>query len=349
MRVIREAALLERPWFKSYPEGVSATPALETGSVDDLLRNAARRWPTNPALDFMGRRIAYAELDELVSRTAKGFQALGVGPGRKVGLYLPNCPQYPIAFFGALRAGATIVNYSPLDAAQVLEHKIADSETDVLVTLDLKALYPQIAAIVNRTRVKHLVIGDLAEFSVHPLGVRAKLAETNELAEVANDPRHVRFSTLIDNDGAFTPPPAFDPNETIAALQYTGGTTGAPKGAMLTHANLTAAAAQCLETRRAEPQILQDGAERALVVLPLFHIYALVVLLLLYSMRIGVELVLHPRFDPEAALKDIESETHHDLPRRADDVRRAPPSSRAQAGESEIAEGFATRAARRCR
>ncbi len=150
------------------------------------------------------------------------------------------------------------------------------------------------------------MIGDLAEFSVHPLGVRAKLAEAKMLAEVAPDPRHVRFSTLIDNDGVFAPPPPFDPHETIAALQYTGGTTGKPKGAMLSHANLVAATEQFRETWRAEGRNVVEGEERFLVALPLFHIYALVVLLIA-GFRIAAELVLHSRFDPEAAVKDIET------------------------------------------
>ncbi len=296
----------ERPWIASYPNGVSTDPEIDATSVDQIVRDAARRFPGNPAVEFIGRRLTYAELDGLASSAAKGFQALGAGPGVKVGLYLPNCPQYPIAFFGALRAGATIVNYSPLDAAETLELKIADSETDILVTLDLAALYPQIATILDRTRVKHLVIGDLAEFSVHPLGVRAKLAEAKALAEVRPDPRHVRFSTLVDNDGVFAPPRPFDPRETVAALQYTGGTTGKPKGAMLTHANLVAAAEQFRETWRAEGRNVVEGGERFLVALPLFHIYALVVLLLA-GFRIAAELVLHARFDPDAAVKDIET------------------------------------------
>jgi len=300
------SCLSERPWLKSYPKGVAADPALEISAVDEVLRGAARRWPEHIALDFMGRRIGYSELDALVSRAAKGLQALGAGPGVKVGLYLPNCPQYPIAFFGALRAGATIVNYSPLDASATLEHKIADSETEILITLDLAALYPQIAAILDRTKVKHLVVGDLAEYSVHPLGVRAKLAESGQIVEVAHDSRLERFSTLMDNDGAVAAPPAIDPRTDIAALQYTGGTTGKPKGAMLTHANLTAATSQFLATWQAEGRNLQMGDERALVALPLFHIYALVVLLL-GGIRSGYELILAPRFEPESIAKDIEA------------------------------------------
>ena len=108
----------------------------------------------------MGRQITFAELQRLVARAAGGLQALGVGPGVHVGLYLPNSPHYMIAFFAVLKAGGVVVNYSPLDAERVLEHKIEDSRTDVLVTLDLAALYPQMARLLGRTRLKTLVVGN---------------------------------------------------------------------------------------------------------------------------------------------------------------------------------------------
>ena len=178
----------------------------------------------------MGRKITFAELDALANRAAKGFQGLGVKPGVHVGLFLPNSPHYAIAFFGVLRAGGVVVNYSPLDAEKVLEHKVADSETDILVTLDLAALYPQMSGLLGRTRVKHLVIGDLAEFSGHPQGVRAHLTAGKQLADVVPDPRHVSFANLLDNDGQPEIYSVADPKETIAVLQYTGGTTGAAEG-----------------------------------------------------------------------------------------------------------------------
>ncbi len=293
----------DHPWIKSYPPGVDWNAALETSAVAEILSQSARRWPGNAALEFMGRTITYAELDGLADRAAKGLQNLGVGPGVHVGLYLPNSPHYPIAFFGVLRAGGVVVNYSPLDAEKVLEHKVADSETDILVTLDLAALYPQMSGLLGKTRVKHLVIGDLAEFSAQPQGVRAHLAAGKQLADATPDPRHVAFASLIDNDGAPTRHPVADPAQTIAVLQYTGGTTGLPKGAVLTHANLTAAVSQCMQTTK---PILTPGAERVLGVLPPFHIYALTVVMLL-GLRLGAEIVLHVRFDPEAAIKEIEA------------------------------------------
>jgi len=296
----------EQPWISSYPPGVRWDAELELSAVQDSLTHSARTWPSHSALEFMGRKINFAELDALVDKASKGFQALGVKPGVHVGLYLPNTPHYAIAFFGALRAGGVVVNYSPLDAEKVLEHKIEDSETDILVTLDLAALYPQMSGLLGKTRVKHLVIGDLAEFSGHPQGVRAHLTAAKQLAEVAPDPRHLSFAQLLDNDGAFQLYPVVDPHETLAVLQYTGGTTGLPKGAMLTHANLTAATSQSVETTHTEPPLLVPGQERILAVLPSFHIYALTVVMLM-GVRLGAEQVLHVRFDAEAVQKDIEA------------------------------------------
>jgi len=296
----------EQPWIKSYPPGVRWDADLELTAVQDVLTNSAKQWPNHPSLDFMGRKITFAELDALANRAAKGFQGLGVKPGVHVGLFLPNSPHYAIAFFGVLRAGGVVVNYSPLDAEKVLEHKVADSETDILVTLDLAALYPQMSGLLGRTRVKHLVIGDLAEFSGHPQGVRAHLTAGKQLADVVPDPRHVSFADLLDNDGQPEIYPIADPKEAIAILQYTGGTTGLPKGAMLTHANLTAATSQSVESARGLPPLLIPGEERMLSVLPPFHIYSLTIVLLL-GIRLGAELVLHVRFDPEAALRDIEA------------------------------------------
>jgi long-chain acyl-CoA synthetase len=296
----------QQPWLASYPPGVRWDAPLEVSAAQDLLTRSAKEWPHQPALDFMGRKIAYAELESLSNRAAKGFQALGVKPGVHVGLFLPNSPHYAIAFFGVLKAGGTVVNYSPLDAEKELEHKVADSETDILVTLDLAALYPQMSGLLAKTRVKRLVIGDLAEFSGRPQGVRAHLAAGKLLAEVAADPRHLSFAELIGNDVAFEAYPIDDLKEAIAVLQYTGGTTGLPKGAMLTHANLTSATSQYAEIMRGDPPLMVPGEERVLSVLPPFHIYSLSVVLLL-GLRMGAELIQHVRFDPEAALRDIEA------------------------------------------
>ncbi|BEP70799.1 MULTISPECIES: long-chain fatty acid--CoA ligase [unclassified Variovorax] len=293
-----------KPWLASYPEGVAWDHAIKPTSVQQILADAVAGFPDRPAIDFMGKRLNYRELGALVDRAAKGLQALGVRPGVHVGLFLPNTPHYLVALFGVLQAGGTVVNYSPLDAAKVLEHKIEDSQTDVLITLDLAALYPQMAAMLGKTRLKKLIVGNLAEMTGAPEQVAAQMKAKNETVEISGDEHHLRFSELLDNDGRYTPHPLGDPREALAILQYTGGTTGLPKGAMLTHANLSSACEQVVITQSGTPPVLQMGTERLLAVLPPFHIYALTVNLLL-GVRLAAEIVQHLRFDPKAALRDI--------------------------------------------
>ncbi|MNK76782.1 Long-chain-fatty-acid--CoA ligase [compost metagenome] len=293
-----------KPWLASYPEGVAWDHEITPTSVQQILADAVAGFPDRPAIDFMGKRLNYRELGALVDRAAKGLQALGVRPGVHVGLFLPNTPHYLVALFGVLQAGGTVVNYSPLDAAKVLEHKIEDSQTDFLITLDLAALYPQMAAMLGKTRLKKLIVGNLAEMTGAPEQVAAQMKAKNETVEISGDEHHLRFSELLDNDGRYTPHPIGDPREALAILQYTGGTTGLPKGAMLTHANLSSACEQVVITQSGTPPVLQMGTERLLAVLPPFHIYALTVNLLL-GVRLAAEIVQHLRFDPKAALRDI--------------------------------------------
>ena len=249
--------------------------------------------------------LTYAELNALADRFAAGLQKLGVGPGVHVGLYLPNTPHYVIAFFGVLKAGGAVVNYSPLDAERVLEHKVEDSRTDILVTLDLAALFPQ---------MERLLGEDAAEDArrrrdrrVHA-GARTWCAgRCRRAASFLPSPTASASSRSATCSAAREKPvahPIGDPREAIAVLQYTGGTTGMPKGAMLTHANLTAANAQYRESLGSGAKGLRDGEERMLAVLPPFHIYALSVNMML-GLSLGAELVLHTRFDPAAAAKDI--------------------------------------------
>jgi long-chain acyl-CoA synthetase len=203
-----------------------------------------------------------------------------------------------------LKAGGVVVNYSPLDAEKVLEHKIEDSRTDVLLTLDLQALYPQMDRMLGHTRLKSLVVGTIGEMTAHPDAVTQQLRGGKQLSEVAWDDRHVPFARLIDNDGRYQPHDIGDPAEALAVLQYTGGTTGLPKGAMLTHGNLSAANQQYWLTATKGGANLQEGEEVFLAVLPPFHIYALSVNMLL-GVRLGATQILHTRFEPEPILKDL--------------------------------------------
>jgi long-chain acyl-CoA synthetase len=300
----KDRAMTIQPWVKSYPPNVRFNAPLELSSVQSVLETAAGRFGAKPALDFMNKRITYAELDALANRAAAGFQKLGVKPGVHVGLYLPNTPHYVIAFFGVMKAGGVVVNYSPLDALSTLQLKVNDSETDILVSLDLASLYPQAEKLLGSTRLKTLIVGEFAEMTPAPAPVKAQMAAGGMLAELLRDGAHVAFKDLIDNDGRYQAHALGPLEDELAVIQYTGGTTGSPKGAMLTHANLTAACSLYTEVMTRSADGLRVGEERFLCVLPLFHIYSLTVVMLL-GFRSGAELVLHPRFDPAAALKDI--------------------------------------------
>ncbi len=285
---------MERRWLKSYPAGVRWDIPAKPAPAWRHLEDAAERWPDRPAIEFYGRRLGYADLRALVARAAAGLHRLGVRPGQRIGLYLPNCPQYVIAFYGALEAGAVVVNFSPLDAESTLAHKIEDSDTDILVTVDHAALFPKAESLLAKTRLRTLIVGGLADFAAVPIPAQC---------EVPRDAAHLRFLDLLDNDGRFEPCAVDDPATHIAVLQYTGGTTGAPKGAALTHGNISMAAAQCVETTQGLAPSMLPGEERVLVVLPLFHIYAELVMFI--GLSLGAELVLQPKFDPVAVSQDI--------------------------------------------
>jgi hypothetical protein len=181
----------DKPWINAYPPGVLWDAEIVPGPVQSILDDAVAKWPDRSAVDFIGKRFTYRDLGELVNRAAKGLQQLGVKPGVHVGLYLPNSPHYIIAFFGVLKAGGTAVNYSPLDAAKVLEHKIEDSRTDFLITLDMASLYPQMAAMLGKTRLKKLVVGSVAELTADPdtvmteMKARSALPNCSTMTEVS--------------------------------------------------------------------------------------------------------------------------------------------------------------------
>ncbi|MEL3890735.1 long-chain fatty acid--CoA ligase [Ferrovibrio sp. MS7] len=291
-------------WEKSYPEGVQWALSLQPRPIWSLLDEAVAKFAPKPFLEFMGKTLTYAAVSDLVDRAAKGFQQLGVGPGVHVGLFLPNTPHYVICFFGILKAGGRVVNYSPLDAERELRYKIEDSQTDIICTLDLNALYPNIAKMLGSTRLKKIVVGGLPDVLPFPKNFLFPLVKGKEIAAVPKDDRHVRFKDLVANDGRYTPHPVKDPTDEVAILQYTGGTTGVPKGAMLTHSNVVATVQMYLTWANARPDLLKEGEERVLIVLPMFHIYGLSAVLLRF-IAIGAELVLHPRFELKAVVEDL--------------------------------------------
>jgi long-chain acyl-CoA synthetase len=285
-------------WEKSYPPGVSwDVPLPPAVPLESLLETAAAKWPDRTVIDFYDRTFTFRELHELAARAAKGLQALGVGPGVHVGLHLPNTPHFVISFFAVLMAGGRVVDFSPLAAPRELKYQIADAETVVMITLGLPTLYPQIAALKGTAKFETLVVCSIGDFLPAPFAQ----AFGPPAERIGGAGREVDFAALIANDGAFTRHPRGKLEDEVAVLQYTGGTTGQPKGAMLTHANFCAV----LNIYNHWHQVGPDEApEKALAVLPLFHIFGLTFTMLL-AVADGAQMVLHIRFDPDRVLADI--------------------------------------------
>ena len=294
----------EPPWAAIYPDGLDwrLAPVLEP--VQGLLEDAVRAWPERPCLEFLGRRYTYAEVGDLASRVAKGLQHLGLRKGDRVGLCLPNSPFFVASYFGALKAGATVVNFNPLYTEDEIREQITDSGVTVMVTLDLKALYPKVAPALRTTGLRTVVVCSLSDALPPARGWLFQVFKRGEIAPVPQNLMNVPFDLLTAN-GDDPEPVEIDPATDVAVLQYTGGTTGRPKGAMLTHAALRTNAEQV----RRWLATVSDGEapERILAVLPFFHVFAMTAVMNL-GLATGSELLLKPRFELEALLRAIHLE-----------------------------------------
>ena len=293
-------AAAKHPWLNAYPPDIKWDTEIPERRLYALMDHAVERYAKNEAIDFLGKTMSYADVGDYVDRMAKGLQALGVRDGVKVGLFLPNTPYSVIGFFAILKAGGTVVNYNPLYAERELLYQIDNSETDFLVTLDLKVLYDKVPALLKQSRLKKAIICRMQDILPFPKNLLFPVAKGKEIAKIPRDESHVFYRDLIKNDGRLEEP-RIDPLKDIAVLQYTGGTTGVPKGAMLTHANLYANAMQCDMWFPSE----EGKAERIIGVLPLFHVFAMTIVMT-YGVYKGSCMVLLPRFEIEMLLGTIQ-------------------------------------------
>ena len=285
-------------WSTEYRHPAAWDQSFAPLSLPAMLADSVARRGEAPMLDFMGRRFSYAEVADGVARVARGLQQRGIGKGSRVGLFLPNVPHYVAAYYGALAAGATVVNFSPLYTVAELEAQVEDSGTDTLFTISASALLPTALSVLEGSSLKRLVVGSIAGGLPAAKSILYRLFRRKETAAVPDDPRIIRFSALTDND-ARPDPVAIDPEGDVALIQYTGGTTGTPKGAMLTHQNLTANARQ---VNAIDPD--RDADDRILGVLPFFHVFANTCVLNRTVLNGGMIAML-PRFDAKQALQTI--------------------------------------------
>jgi long-chain acyl-CoA synthetase len=263
--------------------------------LTDLLDRAVADHPDRVAIDFLGRTWTYADLGASVRRAARGLQDQGLKPGDRFGLCLPNTPYFIILYFAVLRVGAIVVNFNPLYTERELEYQIRDSGTRMMAVPDLKMIHGKVLESALTTGLERIILCPMADILPPLKSWGFRLFKRGEQAHAPHDALHLRYADLIARDAA--PDPVDAHPEDIAVLQYTGGTTGVPKGAMLTHANLSANSAQML----AHVGGLRPQQERTLGVLPMFHVFALTTVLN-FSIEIAAEIVLLPRFEIDQVL-----------------------------------------------
>jgi long-chain acyl-CoA synthetase len=284
---------MSHPGEQFYPEGVRWDEPIARGTLPDLLSAAAAEFGPRPAIEFRDRPISFAELESLVETAASAFLRAGYGKNSSVALFLGNSPDHPVNFFGALKAGARVVHLSPLDGEIALSHKLSDSGARVLVTSNLSALLPTALKFLDKGLLDRLIVCEDDHWGK---------AGTQQAA-LPDNPAIVTYRQFTDGSAKPAQWPEISADD-VALLQYTGGTTGLPKGAMLSHGNLTAAVS-VYDVWGRPSRAERNAPDRVICVLPLFHIFALTVVLL-SSIRRGNLISLHQRFDIEAVMRDIE-------------------------------------------
>lgn len=289
-------------WVSSYPEGLQWDSNIEVRPATALLEESAAQFPQNPCVDFLGYTLTYAQMLGLVNRLAAGLQAYGIQKGDRIALFMPNCPYYVAAYYAALKVGAVVVNLNPLYAPQEMEHHFKDSAPRLLFTLDLAQFHGKLRHVLEKCpHLENLVVCSLADVLPPLKSVLYRLFKRGDIAKWSKgEPKHLGWDELLAAEGAQPAPVAIDPLNDLAVLQYTGGTTGVAKGAMLTHYNIYANACQSALWF----QGAKVGQERMLGVLPLFHVFAMTVIMNM-TLKLGGMMILLPKFDLNEALSVI--------------------------------------------
>jgi len=295
---------MEKVWLTHYPPTIPHTIDYPQKTLHQFLKETSTQFPDKVAIHFLGRELTFKEVYDQSLKLANYLINIGLEKGDRVAIMLPNCPQAVISYYGVLMAGGIVVQTNPLYTERELEYQLNDSGAEILITLDL--LYPKAAKMKAITPVKHLIVTGIKDYLpflkrlLYPL-VQKKQQQVIVKIEEKDDEK--LFSSIIDANEAREIEISVDPIEDVALLQYTGGTTGFPKAAMLTHHNLIS------NTLMASYWMYrcERGKESILGVLPFFHVYGMTAVMNLSIME-GYKMILLPRFDPETTLKTIQKQ-----------------------------------------
>ncbi|AOM82303.1 long-chain-fatty-acid--CoA ligase [Salisediminibacterium beveridgei] len=294
--------LVEKPWLDHYPEEIPTSIDYEEQPLQYYLKRASEKYPDKQALHFMGKEMTYSQVYTEAMKLANQLRSLGVKQGDRVAIMLANTPQAVISYYGALFAGAVVVQTNPLYVEREIEHQMNDSGCKVMICLDL--VYPRVSKIQDKTDLEHVIVTGIKDYLPFPVSfIYPFIQKKNTGIKVDltyNDHLH-SFTDLLEKGTETEIPLDIDPVNDLALLQYTGGTTGPAKGVMLTHYNLTVNTQQCEEWMYK----MIPGEEVVMAALPFFHVYGMTTVMNL-SIRLGYKMIIMPKFDPKKILKAIE-------------------------------------------
>jgi long-chain acyl-CoA synthetase len=294
----------KRPWLKNYPKEIPASLEYKKMPVQHFLQHAASEFSDNVAIHFMGKEITYDKLYESALKFAGYLQHLGIVKGDRVSIMLPNTPQAVICYFGILLAGGVVVPTNPLYVERELEHQMKDSGAKIIVCLDI--LYPRVSKVVPKTQLQHIIVTGIKDFLPFPKNMIYPFIQKKQygiVVKVQHEGNQHLLTEILKGPALQIKSYSYDVEEDVALLQYTGGTTGFPKGVMLTHKNLVANATMC----NAWLYKNEPGKEIVLGIVPFFHVYGMTTVLVLTVMQ-GNKMVLLPKFDAETTLKTIQKQ-----------------------------------------
>lgn len=299
-----ENVMTEKVWLKKYPEEIPHEIDLPAMPVQQFLTEAYNVYPDKVAVHFMGKELTYKELYESSLKFANYLRSLGIEKGDRVAVMLPNCPQAVIAYYGTMYAGGIVVQTNPLYTERELQYQMADSGAKVLLVMDI--LYPRAMKIIKETALENVIVTGIKDYLPFPKNLVYPFIQKKQYGfsvKVEHSGTNHLFTHIMQSSSPNPIPLDFDFEQDLALLQYTGGTTGSPKGVMLTHKNLVANTKMC----DAWMYKSEEGNETVLGILPFFHVYGMTTVLILAVMLKG-KMVLLPKFDAEQALKTIDKQ-----------------------------------------
>lgn len=294
--------LTEKLWFQHYPAEIPNSLDYEVATLQSYLKRAAERFPDKVALDFMGKEMTYKEIYGSALKLANQLRSFGVEQGDRVAIMLANTPQSVISYYGALFAGAIVVQTNPLYVEREIEHQMNDSGAKIMICLDL--VYPRVAKVKEKTPLEHIIVTGIKDYLPFPKNLiypYIQKKRTGITVDLQYNNRLHSFVQVLKKGKEEEIELTIDPKEDLALLQYTGGTTGPAKGVMLTHYNLVVNTQQC----QSWMYDVKEGEEVVLAALPFFHVYGMTTVMNL-SIRMGFKMIIMPKFEPKDILKAIE-------------------------------------------